>query len=385
MHKFDIIKERNKQLSDQRPLPYAIKLHLTLGDEEASLLDNEASILRKYGKMTEAIARDIIVPGDITLGALHYAINKAFGWQNSHLHSFHAYEDEFDKMVKKRNLSEWAKLAGMYFRFPCDDYRDLYWNDDYDGHMNIKIWFRKKYTGPYFYGGTREFFYRMQEEVETLYKHFPILEVHKSFSEWYEETKDLVDKTGDEDAKADKIKRIAPIEEVTIDELMNSICFEGGFDELIERIPLYDILLMPDAKQDFDAWNFINRRVLKDAEKEYRCLAPATTPILSAIRYWYDYGDNWNVRITATDCYETKQEYELDGFPVEALNEHRPVCVFADALPVLDDVGGISGYCNMLEVLRGRELEDQEEKESLKEWAKTMGWTGRIAKPENIL
>ena len=54
----------------------------------------------------------------------------------------------------------------------------------------------------------------------------------------------------------------------------------------------------------------------------------------------------------------------------------------ADALPVCDDVGGIHGYCNMLEDLHG---EDLSEKESMKEWARSMGWTGRMINPKNIL
>ncbi len=71
-----------------------------------------------------------------------------------------------------------------------------------------------------------------------------------------------------------------------------------------------------------------------------------------------------------------------NGNPIEPMEEHRPICVDADTLPVCDDVGGIYGYCNMLEVLHG---EDLEEKESMKEWAKGMGWTGRKINPPNIL
>ncbi|MGB4658565.1 MAG: hypothetical protein WBI07_05265 [Mobilitalea sp.] len=47
-----------------------------------------------------------------------------------------------------------------------------------------------------------------------------------------------------------------------------------------------------------------------------------------------------------------------------------------------DDVVGIYGYCNMLEILHG---DDLEEKESMKEWARCMGWTGRKINPNNIL
>ncbi|MEG1716980.1 MAG: hypothetical protein RR275_09240, partial [Lachnospiraceae bacterium] len=332
MDKLDILKERTRQLAEARPIPYAIKLHLELDMEDKALGSNEVGILAQYGKMMNNISRDIIVPGDITLHALHYVINRAFGWQNSHLHSFHPYEDEYNQMIKAGKLTDWVKLAGMYFRFPCEDYEDIYWDDDYKAGISVKNWMRKKYTGPYYYGGTREYFYRCQKDVKELYEWKPTL--------------------------------------------------EGGFNELIERLPIYDILLMPGMIQNFDSWDFSNRLILKNSEKEEICLAPVTSPILNAIRYWYDYGDDWNVKITATAYYETKEKYKASGNPIEPMEEHRPVCVDSDALPICDDVGGIYGYCNMLEVLHG---EDLEEKESMKEWARGMGWTGRKTNPPNIL
>ena len=382
MRKLNVIKERDRQVDNDRPIPYAIRLHLVLDMDDKYLGENEIGILAQFGKMVSNISRDIIVPGDITLHALHYAINRAFGWQNSHLHSYHPYEEDYNQMIKSGKLTEWAKLAGMYFRFPCEDYEDIYWDDDYKAGISVKNWLKEKYTGPYYYGGTREYFYRCQQDVKELYEQWPTLEVRKSFSEWMDECRRLAERTGNKDAKADMIKRIAPITDVTVKELTDSIAFEGGFDELIERLPLYDILLMPGMIQNFDSWDFSNRRMRKDFEKEDMCLAPVTTPICKSIRYWYDYGDDWNVKITATACYDTKKKYEASGNPVEPIEEHRPVCVNADALPVCDDVGGIHGYCNMLEDLHG---EDLSEKESMKEWARSMGWTGRMINPKNIL
>ena len=139
---------------------------------------------------------------------------------------------------------------------------------------------------------------------------------------------------------------------------------------------------MSGMSQNFESWDFSNRRILKDCESKKMCLAPVTTPILNAIHYWYDYGDDWNVKITAIACYETKKKYEASGNLTEPMEEYRPVCVDADALPVCDDVGGIYGYCNMLETLHGGNIE---EKESMKEWARGMGWTGRKINPNNIL
>lgn len=41
-----------------------------------------------YGFNPNCISRDIIVPKDIPLYALHYTIQRAFGWENSHRHVF---------------------------------------------------------------------------------------------------------------------------------------------------------------------------------------------------------------------------------------------------------------------------------------------------------
>ena len=62
--------------------------------------------------------------------------------------------------------------------------------------------------------------------------------------------------------------------------------------------------------------------------------------------------------------------------------KERPRCTVADGLNVLDDVGGLGGFMDLLETLAG---DDPEEKEGMQSWARGQGWTGRKTKPENIL
>ena len=70
--------------AEMKRIPMAMQLHLEL---DLGYFDEEnRAILRKYGRMQDGITRDFIVPGSMTLHGLHYAIMKAFGWQNSHLH-----------------------------------------------------------------------------------------------------------------------------------------------------------------------------------------------------------------------------------------------------------------------------------------------------------
>ena len=86
-----------------------------------------------------------------------------------------------------------------------------------------------------------------------------------------------------------------------------------------------------------------------------------------------------------------------------------PVCLAADGLPVLDDVGGIDGYIRFLRGIN-KEKEtlfwnekgiaegwSQEEyldaipdnwdydQEGTREWARSLGWTGRMSRPEKLL
>ena len=51
----------------------------------------------RLAKAERGISRDILVPGDMNLHALHYAIQQAFGWQNSHLHRFLLGEEDYDR------------------------------------------------------------------------------------------------------------------------------------------------------------------------------------------------------------------------------------------------------------------------------------------------
>ena len=96
------------------------RLHLEL---RCDLNEHEKEILRRFGKVKQTIYRDIAVSPSITLHALHYAIQRAFGWQNSHLHHFSldpSYECKTVTELTGDTFANWRKLCGRYFRFPVD-------------------------------------------------------------------------------------------------------------------------------------------------------------------------------------------------------------------------------------------------------------------------
>ena len=142
---------------------------------------------------------------------------------------------------------------------------------------------------------------------------------------------------------------------------------------------------------------------------------PRLSPLFDTLFYEYDYGDGWCVKITVLDQYDRKTNADRSQSSVFAIDvfteadklsryryfqngeevdeelrailayvdaKERPRCIAADGLNVLDDVGGLGGFRDLLETLSG---DDPEEKESMQFWARGQGWTGRKTKPENIL
>ncbi len=412
-----------------KQIPLALQLHLEL---DMGYFDEECKeVMRKYGRMQESISRDFIVPGNMTLHGLHYAIMKAFGWQNSHLHSYVPDDEDFQKMTEGGLVKEWSRQVGMYFRFPSDDFEDIYWDDDYEEDMSFKSWLRDKYTGPYVYEGISEHYLPAQREADDFLKRFPA------------------------------------IRKKTTDQRNWGVIMDGQCEELLERNAIWRILLTPNQKIDWAEWKAQKEASLKAAESskkaaikkyvqlnnELQSIAekakpffsedgsfsndaipffkemeekdrelgdllidndPEPIPALSSLLYYYDYGDGWEVRVTCTNAWYDRstfarnEEGDLlrdkhdfvrkislyqDAFGREVFGEEleriqnimrkqRPVCIAWDGMNLVDDVGGIGGFCEFLETINGSDLD---KKKFYKEWAKSLGWTGRMSKPENIL
>ena len=137
-------------------------------------------------------------------------------------------------------------------------------------------------------------------------------------------------------------------------------------------------------------------------DKLFKRTQPELPPLAESLLYKYDYGDGWHVKITVSDEYRmVYADEELTGFVnsqgeevddeflktvCQVLFEGAPLCLEADGLPVMDDVGGVYGYCEFLKGIHSKENNGpyDDPKES-KEWARSMGWTGRMSKPKNIL
>lgn len=399
--------------------PSVLQLHLEL--ELGHPDENDRDLLRRYGKAQQGISRDILVRSDMTLHALHYAIQRAFGWENSHLHRFSFDTDTFNLLtggtlgddphktwteLYDGPVLKWAELCGTYFRFPTDDLDDLYWDDDYNGEVSIKSWLRRKYTRNYYYGGDSEHFVIARREA---------LRYAWSHEEAF--------KNG-----------------MTIADAGAKGLFEQEPNEILERLKLEEVLYPVGVKAPdrtlLESQLEARRALFKEANGKYNedgyplLIRKAYTvfdeipwseddkhvlPVTNSLVYSYDYGDGWEVKITCTDGFYTNDRYDdnPDGMVVALFDDRRameemrvynirderiegeeaadiakvkvydkPECIGLDGLPVMDDVGGPYGYIRFLQELHEGEPDEREDR---KTWAKGMGWTGRMPKAKSVL
>ena len=318
--KGDVKMECNKQRIDN-----VICLHLDLVDSKIEGADDP---IVKYGKVKKSISRDVLVPEDITLHALHYVILKLFGWQNGHLHSYSLPEEDFQKLTGD-SFDRYAKLCGVYFRFPTEDFEDLYWDDDYEEGRSFSTWLRSKYTGSYVYGGEGDYYLPNQHEIKRFCEHFANMQPKK----------------------------------LTLHQVTEKVDLGGNPNNLLERLCLRDVM-------------FTDTEGETSVDEPNNICGTDAKPIAHELIYEYDYGDGWEVRITLSDAVYTDEDKEF------VCQNYRPRCICKDGLNVLDDVGGMWGYRDFLVTIHEGSEEEQDE---MREWARYLGWTGRNANPKNML
>ncbi len=336
----------------------AVRLHLELRD--SYLDDNEKIMLKRYGESStgESIYRDILIPSDMPLHNLHYAIQKIFGWQNSHLRRFYLHEDIFNNLTGS-TVKGWTDLVGVLFQPPSEGEADIFWDDDYrSGSFNT--WLKKKYTGPYEYGGVLEHLDMAKKDIEELLDYYKMMDVSEPFSSYYERQKN------DEDTEL-RIIRKAPLIDLTIKEMNDSIIIENGTENLLERLEVNDVIAAEGESLSSDG------------------LFPLTYELI----YNYDFGDDWKIYITKYDhCDELIDDYKLSEYELRdavkvILEKHKPVCINKDGLSVLDDVGGLSGFSGLLKDIY--ENNNRKESSDMSAWAKSLGWNPKKISIKNML
>ena len=153
MRKVNAVEARQKENEKKEVKIGGEPIRLCLKLESDWLDEDDQRILRKYGRSSNGntIERDILIPPDMTLHNLHYAIQRLYGWQNSHLHSYRLPEETYNKLTNN-TVCGWGNLVGVLFQtvYPEDVWHIRCGDDDYVSG-SFKAWLRKKYTGPYRY------------------------------------------------------------------------------------------------------------------------------------------------------------------------------------------------------------------------------------------
>ena len=348
---------KNK-INESKDKMTSVHLHLELKDEY--LTEDRKRMLKRYGESStgEAICRDILIPSDMPLHNLHYAIQKLYGWQNSHLRNFLLPEEKYQKLTGG-TVKGWSDLVGILFQPPSESEEDIFWDDDYE-KGSIYAWLKKKYTGPYFYGGELEHPEIAKRDVKRLMDNFQMLDVKESFQDYIARSK----KDGDKETKT---LRKAPLIELTLEEMNSSIIIEGGTAALLERLEVSKVLAGKDE--------LLNEKTL--------------FPVTRELIYNYDFGDNWILTITKEqDCRGLLEsglvsDEEIAYANEMVLNEHRPACIHKDGVFLLDDVGGLSGFADFLGTVY--ESEDKQERDEHRAWAKSLGWSEKKIANKKIL
>ena len=364
-----------------------IRLHMELMRDDFNQAEAEDTtyVLKTYGqvKYGDAISRDVIVPDDMPLWALHYMMQKCFGWQNSHLHQFELPREQFER-ITDGNAGAYAALMGVIFRSPWMDENEEFWNDDYESG-SFKTWIRRKYSGPYVSMCHGEGIWQCRQDLAQMRERFD------SFDE-------------------------RPIAEARY-------MWDRPCTQLLERLTVGEILVLHSRGIDDELveGSFLPTCFKDVMDQELQCeieeclrydspvRQPKIRPLTDTLYYNYDFGDNWHVKVSASlgaaDLIEAGRlsQDELEQAVLKLLEKHRPVCIAQDGCFVLDDVGGMNGFIQFLKGINQPdrqkntaedwEQEDNEDedygpyedKEESIEWAKSLGWSKRNISNKNLL
>ncbi|MDO4805470.1 MAG: hypothetical protein Q4A32_11710 [Lachnospiraceae bacterium] len=427
------LEDRNIRILEElsgEPLPISpenlLRVHLELFDEFAS--EDAMETFHKYGHLEGPhFSRDVVVPADIPLYALHFVIQRAFGWQNSHMHSFALPDHVFSNLTEER-INTWKEMVGVLLRSPLMAEEDEFWADDYEGGDFTK-WLRGKYTGPYLSQCYGEGIISCRHDMEQL-------DMDAEYYLMFEKLYNFDTKKYDDEERITKVSpvysyngeknpeprpwgskdipyRVEVVKFADIPLAKIGYLYERDLNELLERLPLDSILASGEAElpdncsedgrdyidsQIADSWNMVYDGTIGQVQKiiESKTDLPSAQPeirmaVTDELIYSYDYGDGWKVRITASEnCPELVKSGRitqdlLDMANIKCRDTYRPVLIAKDGDMMIDDVGGLDGFAEFLRSInpqmKGLSPEGKAaaraEKEEQMVWARGQGWTNR--------
>ena len=382
-----------------------VRLHVALGWVDT---EEQEQILRDYGgvKRGSTITRDIIVPKNMPLRALHFTLQRAFGFLESHLHRFEIYSEDYEGITagKMENL---LNLRGVVFTQERPDGDDPY-EPVYRGG-SFKRWLKGQYTAPYdYYGDWLEEFHKLDgdEPDDDLLSHaspddpfYLLTNLHiennesKEVSAYYFQpfyTRAVPSVVIDElEGSGSCVKWVEDPENSWSKILAwcdpddpNAMSFQkvrlgdlGLYDgvraireyptNIIERLKIGDVLAVASDYLPYDDKGkklhsvtglkhpqVVTREQIREALRKGKEIS--VKPFTDMLVYIYDYGDNWHFKITGSrGCSDLVEEgvitkAELDRRIEKALKEKHPVLVARDGDMLIEDCGNVQGFVSFL-------------------------------------
>lgn len=274
-----------------------MKIHAVLHDEYNP-------VINKLGKSSSGhIVRDFLVPSDMPLWALHYAISTAFGFLNEHLHCFKLYDEDFMK-INDNNAGIYRKNIGKWFKSPTRNDEEDFWADDYKSGSFIN-WRRKKYTGPYIYKGDYPTYESWQDDFNQYLswagEKYVIYEIGGKYS----------------------FRKVVPLKHFHLKDVEKECVLK--FDELPLEI-VGDLF-------EYDFHSLLETITIEEMFNDFK-----------SFKYLYDYGDGWEIDISIFD------NVSVEGESI-VISTYKPLMVSYDGLNLVEDIGGINGYMDFLFVV----------------------------------
>ena len=310
----------------------------------------------------------------MTLHGLHYAIMRLFGWLNGHLHRFSLPQKSMDAFTRGR-FSEYLRLVGLYFRSPVDvEEQDIFWDDDYEGEASFRNWLRRKYTSPFHFLGMSEQFMAARRITSAFIKEHRTLQVIPSGDGR---------KSGYVRKQLDEIK-LDGLSQHWISDLAVEADEAGGYSfgtpataENISWLCREANVLRAEHKGMDETVGKITKMKLSE-EITHRMMAeamlplnPKVLPLTDTLNYEFDFGDGWEICISLEGVYDSRNtgDEKLSAQVKQVMETGRPMCIAMDGnLPLVQDVGGIHGYCDFLKTINGKDADTRQE---MQEWGDT--------------
>ena len=265
-------------------------------------MDSSKEIFFKFGRSKSGlIMREFVVREDMPLYALHYALEKAFGFLNEHLHMFELNKDDFDNLTKGSSKI-WRENVGILFKSPFRDGNEDFWCDDYESG-SFENWRKKKYKPPFIYKGLYPTKNDWQNNINYFIKKYDDQFVVLTNAKYNYKTAFplFFHKKKDSDITNEYICSFNELPIGTLHTL-----FDHNMTALLETLTIKEIF------------------------EHYK-----------SFTYSYDYGDSWEFKIEIDD--------DVDEEDVNLTK--LPKMISYDDLNLVEDIGGISGYCRFLYTL----------------------------------